>query len=786
MRQKRFLLYAIIMLAVCVFAERPPIYSQVRVSWEYVPDMPGDIVTARPGVWADFVISEHEMPLLISRVIPHEVTIPDMAEHYARRLNPSLDMGGWRTYEMIHAALDSLHDEHPDLVSEPESIGCGHEGHAIWMVRISDNVEVDESEPEVLIGLGIHSREVIAMEIIVHFARWLVDNYGIDEVATHIIDKRETWFIPLMNPDGYHYNQVTNPTGGGMWRKNRRDNGGSYGVDLNRNFPYMWGIDDVGSSPTPTEETYRGPSAGSEPETQAIMNLVDSREFRTSLSFHSYSNLYLFPWGFTNALPFHNDWFNRIGYRYARSNGYVYGPSASTIYQTNGDTDDWLYGDTTDHGFIVCCTPEVGGGSDGFWPPLSRKPVLVEENMPVCIVCCQIAGSAPFMVRTWVNDSIGDTSGYADPGETVRLMVLVENLGFDPAVSYLIGSSMTSGVEILTDTAWTDVIPSQGYDTTYLELSLDESHLGGGDIVKMHFEIRDTSGHLTVDSSMFICGTPITLSSWDFEGSGGGLIATGDWEWGEPESGPENAYSGSKLWGTVLDDDYSDDTESQLITPPVAIPDSAYRPRLTLANWYSMEAPGSDVYDGGTVRITSDGGMSWVVVNPLGGYDGEAYSHNDYVGGDSVFTGNSSGWRIENFDLSAWSGMTVQVAFVMGSDPYVTADGWYIDDVAFVQYVETGVHSDEASSRPEAFGISAHPNPFNSSCCFSIRGDSGSIESLKIYDLGGHLIDEIMVSGGGSMEVVRWSPDDSVVSGLYFARATFGGSKAVAKVLILR
>jgi murein tripeptide amidase MpaA len=94
-----------------------------------------------------------------------------------------------------------------------------------------------------------------------YYMWYLLENYGTDPEATYLVDNREMYFVPCFNPDGYEYNRQTDPNGGGMWRKNRRNNGGSYGVDLNRNFGYMWGYDDLGSSPIPSSETYRGPSA---------------------------------------------------------------------------------------------------------------------------------------------------------------------------------------------------------------------------------------------------------------------------------------------------------------------------------------------------------------------------------------------------------------------------------------------------------------------------------------------------------------------------------------------
>ena len=115
-----------------------------------------------------------------------------------------------------------------------------------------------------------HAREIMTVEMCLYFARYLCENYGTDPVATFLVDNRQIWFVPIVNPDGFVYNEDNDPDGGGMWRKNRRPGGGGcYGVDNNRNYPYMWVGD--GSSGNPCDDDYRGPSAGSEPENQALM-----------------------------------------------------------------------------------------------------------------------------------------------------------------------------------------------------------------------------------------------------------------------------------------------------------------------------------------------------------------------------------------------------------------------------------------------------------------------------------------------------------------------------------
>ncbi len=184
-------------------------------------------------------------------------------------------MGGYYTYNEIVANLDSMYAQYPNLITQKYSIGSSQQSRTMWAVKISDNPNINENEPAVGFDALVHAREPQSMATLMYYMWYLLQNYGTNPEVTYLVNNREIYCVPCFNPDGYEYNRTTNPNGGGMWRKNRRNNGdGSYGVDLNRNFGYAWGYDNIGSSPTPSDETYRGPSAFSEPESQAIRNLA--------------------------------------------------------------------------------------------------------------------------------------------------------------------------------------------------------------------------------------------------------------------------------------------------------------------------------------------------------------------------------------------------------------------------------------------------------------------------------------------------------------------------------
>ncbi|NIA31675.1 MAG: hypothetical protein GWP06_17420, partial [Actinobacteria bacterium] len=176
----------------------------------------------------------------------------------------------------------------------------------------------DSTEADALFMSNIHAREIIVPEVTMYFMHYLIDNYGTDPYVTHLVNNREIWIIPTMNPDGHEYVFTGHievaihytPSDPIWWRKNMRDNNntgvfewGFDGVDLNRNFGFNWGYDNSGSSPDPERSTYRGESAFSEPETQAIRDFVSKHHFVVSLSYHSYGRMWLYPWGYAKLNP---------------------------------------------------------------------------------------------------------------------------------------------------------------------------------------------------------------------------------------------------------------------------------------------------------------------------------------------------------------------------------------------------------------------------------------------------------------------------------------------------
>lgn len=395
---------------------------------------PIDIIEYK-GDSLEIIATPENMDWIESRGIPYIVDIPDLKAHYKSRNKEALAMGGFKTFSEIVAHLDVLKALYPTLMTEKFSIGQSLEGNDIWAVKVSDNPDIDEDEPELLYISLIHAREPAACASLLHFIEHLLANYGSDSEVTYLVDHRELYFVPVQNPDGYLWNEATDPGGGGLWRKNRRPNlNGSFGVDLNRNYGYKWGFDNVGSSPTQDGETYRGTAAFSEPETQAYRDFVVSRNFVIIHNFHTYSDLELWYPGYDRFFSPFDELFKNIGDSLTQFNGYT--PQVGwRLYPTNGAADDWCWGDTISKPRIISFTCEIGGASDGFWPSPGNIAGLLAENIWPNLFLARIAES-PYQVAPPTAPTALEPDTSVKSGDFTLHWYLHDTL--NPAVSYAI------------------------------------------------------------------------------------------------------------------------------------------------------------------------------------------------------------------------------------------------------------------------------------------------------------------------------------------------------------
>ena len=277
--------------------------------------------------------------------------------------------GAYHSYAEMVDVLDAAVADHPGIAYK-FSIGRSYEGRPLWALKISDNVEVDENEPEIVLDSLIHARERLTSEMNIYLIELLTNGYGSRTRITDIVNTREIFIIPMLNPDGGEYD--ISGESFRRWRKNRQPNPGSdaIGTDLNRNFGFKWGCCG-GSSGNPGSEFYRGPEKWSAPEVDAYRDFVNSRvvggeqQIRAAISWHTAGEFVLWPYAYTSGSPSSMSSADRrtfvaLGRGMAALNGYR-AQQSGDWYVSDGDEIDWLYHRHRIFGFTLEMYPRSGG-----------------------------------------------------------------------------------------------------------------------------------------------------------------------------------------------------------------------------------------------------------------------------------------------------------------------------------------------------------------------------------------------------------------------------------------
>ena len=293
--------------------------------------------------------------------------------------------GNYHNYAETVADLQAVAAAHPNLV-HLFSLGASYEGRDIVAARVSNDATDNLSEPGVFYVAQHHAREHMTVEVVLSLLHMFVEK----PQFTDIVNTRQIYLVPSLNPDGSEYDIQ----GGSYhyWRKNRQPYQGIYGTDQNRNYSYNWGCCG-GSSSDPNSEIFRGPSPFSTPEDQRMADfMIAHPNVTTGISYHSYADLILYPYGYTyedippDMDPVDHATFVAMGARMQATTGY-YAQQSSDLYITDGDWNDWMYGEL--HRYPI--TIELSGYGYGFYPPDEYIPQETRRNWLAAIFVAQIA-----------------------------------------------------------------------------------------------------------------------------------------------------------------------------------------------------------------------------------------------------------------------------------------------------------------------------------------------------------------------------------------------------------
>jgi carboxypeptidase T len=731
----------------------------------------------KPGVFFTGEFSDAEVEMIKKSGLPYEVLISDMAEYYVQRNtragkqqggngcndcrtyavpnNFSLGtMGGFYKYAEMLAVLDSMAAKFPNLVSvrQPIDTALTFEGRPVWYVKISDNPSVNEAEPELLYTALHHAREPESLTQLIYYMWYLLENYSSDPEIAYLVDNLEMYFVPCLNPDGYMYNQTSNPNGGGMWRKNRRDNGdGTFGVDLNRNYGYQWGYDNTGSSPNTNSDTYRGPAPFSEKETQMIMRFCNAHTFQLALNNHTYSNVLVQPYGYA-ATAYTPDSlvFVDFGMKLSYCNGFSYGTAMQTVgYTANGGSDDWMYGEQTSKPKIYSMTPEAGSVDDGFWPMTSEIIPIAQNTMDQNINAARLVGA-----YAEVRDAGGPflpQSGY--------LKYTIKRMGLQ-AATFTVSVMPLSGV-----------FQSVGAAKVYAGLShlqsltdsISFSLVSGvtpGDAVQYLLRVNNGSYALT-DTISCVYGTPVTIFADN-------CSATTQWSGGWGTS-TQYAVSPTKSITDSPGADYAGGAYEQFSTVSNINLSTAVAAYLEYYARWELEKN----WDFAEIMVSVNGGSYMPVCAPF------THSGNSYQDpGQPLYDGFQRYWVKERIDLSPYLGQNIQIAFLLVSDNAVEYDGFYFDDVKVrvIDTSSTGVAQQPA--RDLLFDV--FPNPCAGKLTVRTAA-SGEQSTIRVADVLGNEVLRSRLAAGARETSLDLR---SFAAGIYFVELQSGGLSRRARIAL--
>jgi hypothetical protein len=327
-----------------------------------------------PG-YLGYVPSVPVTPEEYARALRHGIYVRESAGPPAQHRVPVPGQPDWdecyRGYNAMVAYLNSVVERFPHL-AELADIGDSYDKlhprpgfppHDIWRIRLT-NRELSGPKPRFHLVAAHHAREIATPELALQWIEELVTRYGVDADITWLLDHREIYVVPVQNPDGWWQAQNDYI----YWRKNDNPRGCDHpnnGVDPNRNYPICWSC--PGGNANPCDEMYHGTSAGSEPETQAMIAEYEAVRPDFVISLHTYGPLVLYPWGNTSyGTPPDKAGLDALAWNMGRMTGTPrerVGQPYDVLYEVSGTTDDWTYANL----WVPSFTVELGGW--GFFPP---------------------------------------------------------------------------------------------------------------------------------------------------------------------------------------------------------------------------------------------------------------------------------------------------------------------------------------------------------------------------------------------------------------------------------
>ena len=758
---KYLTLFFYALLPLISFSQKNEKFHKVKINYNSTFDL---VKLANQGVGIDhglhkknhFFISdfsESEIEKIKSLEIDYEILINDVIKFYNQRndlknnfnqnefceegensyvtpenydFKQSDEFGGFYTYNEMLNELDDMHSQFPDIVSVRSEIkdetysGSPHihetyEGRFLQWIKISDNPNISENEPQILYTALHHAREPASLQQLIYFMWYMLENYNSKESIKQIIDNSELFFIPCVNPDGYIYNETSEPSGGGMWRKNRRD---SHGVDNNRNYSFIdengnevWNTS--GTSNNPNNNTYAGDGPFSESENRAVRYFVESNNFKIALNNHTYGNLLLYPYGYDYNEPTEdNDIYEFISEALVNENNYDNIISAD-LYPAAGDSDDFMYGMLTTENNqtrekIFAMTPEIGSS---FWPQTSTIEDICKGMLYLNLTAAKMIGN-----HASVNDLTENfiTSDIFSANFSLQRLGIVNNGNFniqiEPISSNIISVSSDINISSLD-------IGETIYNSFQIELN---TSISPGDQVLFKYVLNNGLFNEEVFVEK-IYGVPILLI--EDESDNYSSFWSNNSEWSntyEEYFSPETSITDSPY------SNYSNNAEEIInLINEIDLSGYSYAEINFDAKW-NIESG----YDYVQVEISDDGGNNWIP--QCGKYTNIGIETHDYAINEPLYDGNQNEWVNESILLTDYIDQQISIRFKLYSDGGLRRDGFYFDNFKIKGLSSNLNISDDTLNITKIYPVPSENMVFISS--------DEVINKVEIYDILGKSI----------------------------------------------
>ena len=611
-------------------------------------------------------------------------------------------MGGYLTYQEMLDQLDLMKSLYPDLITTKENISdfitegqpdnsttppIG--GNGIKWVKISDNPSNNtENEPQILYTAIHHAREPNSLSQLIFYMWYLLENYDVDNEIKSIVDNTELFFVPVINPDGYLYNEKTDPNGGGFWRKNRRNNGnGTFGVDNNRNYEFfidgnssngMWGGE--GSSGNPDSQVYRGTGPFSEVENQAMKWFVEQHNFIMAFNNHSYGELLLRPYGYIENTPsVDEELLDNLGAELVSQNGYNNILSAE-LYAAAGDSDDFMYGTVGTHDKIFAYTPEIG---PEFWPPSNQIEPIAKSMMYHNVTAAKMINNFASLKDTGATYT--GTSPVIDAPFEIKRFGLSGDGNFSVSLNPISNNIDAAGEAV--NFNGLELLETQNGNIQY---SLSGA-VNSGDLIV--YELVVNNGEY--DTTLLVTKTFGSLTSiFEDDASSTSNYSSNGWA-----TTTQTFVSAPSSITESPNGDYNDNANKSIVLNNTIDLTGVIGANVTFWTKFDIE----NNYDYAQFQISTNGGNSWI--SQCGLYTNAG--SEDQPEGQPLYDGTQNEWVQEQIDLSDYIGQTIRARFIFRSDNFVEADGFYFDDLTFNTLNDDTLSLEDIQQYQ--FGI--YPNP---------------------------------------------------------------------------